>query len=628
MSRQTAHFRAVTVPMPPTDDEEQLRLIRELNVALAQVSGTEETAAVVASVAARALGYDDLIVYLRTDDDQLVQRAAYGAKEAGDHSGVEDPLLLPLGVGIVGAAAVTQETVRVDDTHADDRYIVDDTSRRSELAVPVVVDGETIGVLDSEHDEMGFYTELDAKRVEDIAAIAGARLKAAMVSESLTRSVAELTIARGELEQLSNSDPLTGVSNRRRFDAELERLSGAGQQIGMLALDVDRFRAVNEVLGHTAGDDLLRQIASVLAACVRPVPGVCLARVGGDEFCILISNGTDSGCRAVARSIVTAVGSAAFAALRDTSLRMSISIGIATGANRSVWKRSNEALRIAKEDRRPWFVHDEQDPRVHARRNDLDWADRIDRALEGARFELFGQPIVVTESPAAPAPMFETLLRYRDAAGNIVTPAHFLGSAERTGLLPRIDSWVIGQAVDQLATADGSSSLTVNTTPQSFMNGMVNRTVLDSLHRSGLDPNRLIIELTEHSAVEDVEQFRSRARELTSSGVRLAIDDLGAGFSSIELLADAEVSIVKIAGEWVARAVDDPVARTVVSAIAKCSELLGVQVVAEGVEDDRTLGFVQDAGIEFTQGWLTGRPGPLAEALGDDGPVITLPHAA
>jgi len=109
MSRQTAHFRAVTVPMPPTDDEEQLRLIRELNVALAQVSGTEETAAVVASVAARALGYDDLIVYLRTDDDQLVQRAAYGAKEAGDHSGVEDPLLLPLGVGIVGAAAVTQD---------------------------------------------------------------------------------------------------------------------------------------------------------------------------------------------------------------------------------------------------------------------------------------------------------------------------------------------------------------------------------------------------------------------------------------------------------------------------------------------------------------------------------------
>ena len=627
MSRQAAHLRAVDAPAPSTDDEEQLRLIRELNVALAQVSGTEETAAVVASVAARALGYDDLIVYLRTDDDQLVQRAAFGAKEDGER-GVEDPLLLPFGVGIVGAAAVTQATVRVEDTHSDDRYIVDDTSRRSELAVPVVVDGETIGVLDSEHDDVGFYTEIDARRVEDIAAIAGARLKAAMVSESLARSVAELTLARGELEQLSHSDPLTGVSNRRRFDAELERMSGAGQQIGMLALDVDRFRAVNEVLGHTAGDDLLRQISSVLAACVRPVPGVCLARVGGDEFCILIPNGTDSGCRAVARSIVTAVGSAAFGALRDTSLRMSISIGIATGTNRSVWKRSSEALRIAKEDRRPWFVHDEQDPRVHARRADLDWADRIDRALEGARFELFGQPIVVTESPSAPAPMFETLLRYRDAAGNIVTPVHFLGSAERTGLLPRIDSWVIGRAVDQLAMVDGTSSLTVNTTPQSFMNGVVNRTVLDSLHRSGLDPNRLIIELTEHSAVEDVDQFRSRARELTSSGVRLAIDDLGAGFSSVELLADAEVSIVKIAGEWVARAVDDPVARTVVSAIAKCSELLGVQVVAEGVEDDRTLEFVREAGIEFTQGWLTGRPGPLADALGDDGQVITLPHAA
>ena len=627
MSRQAAHLRSVDAPAPSTDDEEQLRLIRELNVALAQVSGTEETAAVVASVAARALGYDDLIVYLRTDDDQLVQRAAFGAKEDGER-GVEDPLLLPFGVGIVGAAAVTQATVRVEDTHSDDRYIVDDTSRRSELAVPVVVDGETIGVLDSEHDDVGFYTEIDARRVEDIAAIAGARLKAAMVSESLARSVAELTLARGELEQLSHSDPLTGVSNRRRFDAELERMSGAGQQIGMLALDVDRFRAVNEVLGHTAGDDLLRQISSVLAACVRPVPGVCLARVGGDEFCILIPNGTDSGCRAVARSIVTAVGSAAFGALRDTSLRMSISIGIATGTNRSVWKRSSEALRIAKEDRRPWFVHDEQDPRVHARRADLDWADRIDRALEGARFELFGQPIVVTESPSAPAPMFETLLRYRDAAGNIVTPVHFLGSAERTGLLPRIDSWVIGRAVDQLAMVDGTSSLTVNTTPQSFMNGVVNRTVLDSLHRSGLDPNRLIIELTEHSAVEDVDQFRSRARELTSSGVRLAIDDLGAGFSSVELLADAEVSIVKIAGEWVARAVDDPVARTVVSAIAKCSELLGVQVVAEGVEDDRTLEFVREAGIEFTQGWLTGRPGPLADALGDDGQVITLPHAA
>ena len=128
MSRPTANLRAVPAPARSTDDEEQLRLIRDLNDALAQVSGTEETAAVVASVAARALGYDDLIVYLRTDDDQLVQRAAFGAKEDGD-SGVEDPLLLPFGVGIVGAAAVTQATVRVEDTHTDARYIVDDTSQ-------------------------------------------------------------------------------------------------------------------------------------------------------------------------------------------------------------------------------------------------------------------------------------------------------------------------------------------------------------------------------------------------------------------------------------------------------------------------------------------------------------------
>ncbi len=624
MSRQTAHLRAVASPVPSNDDEKQLQLIRELNDALAQVSGTDETAA----VAAQALGYDDLIVYLRTDDDQLVQRAAFGAKEADESHAVEDPLLLPFGVGIVGSAAVSQQTVRVLDTHTDDRYIVDDNSRRSEMAVPVVVEGETIAVLDSEHDEVGFYTETDAKRLEDIAAIAGARLKAAMVSESLARSVTELTQTRLELEQLSNSDPLTGVSNRRRFDAELERLGGSGQRLGLLALDVDRFRAVNEVLGHTAGDDLLRQIAAVLAACVRPVPGVCLARVGGDEFCVLIPNATDSGCRAVARSIVTAVGSAAFGALRDTSLRMGISIGIATGSNRAVWTLASEALRIAKEDRRPWFVHDEQDPRVHARRNDLDWAERIDRALDGTRFELFGQPIVLTDTPQDPAPLYETLLRYRDAKGNVVSPVHFLGSAERTGLLPRIDAWVLDRAVEELAWSGGDSSLTVNTTPQSFMNGVVNRTVLDSLHRTGLDPTRLVIEVTEHSAVEDAEQFRVRARELTSNGVRLAIDDLGAGFSSIELLADAEVSIVKIAGEWVARAVDDAVARTVVRAIAECSNLLGVQVVAEGVEDDRTLDFVRAAGIEFTQGWLTGRPGPLADALGETAEVITLPHAA
>lgn len=592
----------------PTTDV-QLGLLRDLTSRLLNAAEIDDVLRVIAECTMTVLRYEDCVVYLRTPDDFLLQRAAFGPKSPGG-TAILDPIQLSMGEGIVGAAGLSGESVLVSDTLEDARYVVDDLARRSELAVPIVDSGEVIGVIDSEHSEPNFYTEADRKIVRDIASIAAARLRAAMITENLNQSVLDLEAARSALDNLSKTDDLTGLGNRRLFEVDLADAVASGMDFSVCILDLDKFKQVNDTHGHHEGDEVLRQFGEILAASVD-TDRVTIARLGGDEFGILqVGVDLTSFDRMIEGLIASVQGTAwsANAALLD----LSASAGVATGSNFAVWAHADEALLLAKAeggDQMLRFVW--SDPRSLALHEDRLWARRIRDAVKTDRFSLVGQPIVSAQNPDGPIQLMEVLLRYHGPDGSVLAPGRFLESAARFGLLEHIDGWVLRTAVKWLAANSDSVSLSVNVSPSSMLSGFAIREAVSELTALHVDPSRLILEVTEHAAIEDGELFKSALAAARGMGMRVAMDDLGSGWTSLAVIKENPVDMVKIDGNWVRQATTDKVAHTIVRSIIECGQLLGSQVVAEWVEDQETLDLVCSFDAEYVQGYLVGAPVPL-----------------
>jgi diguanylate cyclase (GGDEF)-like protein/PAS domain S-box-containing protein len=434
----------------------------------------------------------------------------------------------------------------------------------------------------------------------------------------IARDVTERRRYEARLRALAEHDHLTGLLNRRRFEAELRReLSRAGrsgESGAVVSVDLDGFKAINDSAGHTAGDAVLRMVGNVLSAQSRQSDVV--ARLGGDEFALLLPGAGADQAQAAAAHLLDALHNCR-AEVDGTPFQITASLGVALyTADGPRWDEllvnADLAMYAAKHqgrDRTVVFTPEQaQTARADAR---LSWAQRIRTALDEDGLVLHWQVIVdlVTGKPSHG----ELLLRM-SSSGKLVPPSEFLGAAERLGLIHAIDRWVVHQAIDLLRRrrAPGNLPLSVNLSGESVAGDPDLLPLIErELRRSGVDPAKLIFEVTETAAIANILEARDFAVGVRQLGCGLALDDFGTGFGSFYHLKYLPVDYLKIDREFVHNLPRNPVDQRLVRAIVDVAQALGIRTVAESVADDATIDLLRSLGVDFIQGFHVGEPKPV-----------------
>ncbi|MDQ1641934.1 MAG: hypothetical protein QOJ90_1285 [Actinomycetota bacterium] len=458
-----------------------------------------------------------------------------------------------------------------------------------------------------------------------------------MMQDEVGRAATALAVARNEMRgsrsnlvQLAQTDPLTGVSNRRHFEDELERevalTASLRRSSALLVMDLDNFKYVNDSHGHAVGDLVLMQVARMLRGRLRSTDGV--ARLGGDEFAVLLRDVTSKRAEEIARSLLDELREARFTVEGDHRLQLSVSIGITTfdGDDRlspaELLVNADIAMYDAKEggrDRLALAAADVHQERVKSRQS---WLDRIRHALEHDLFELHAQPILHLETRQVRS--YELLLRMRGDSGELIPPVAFLDIAERSGMIRDIDHWVIRTACGMIAEADRRGEelrLEVNVSGVSVSEPGFSALLEPHLVALGPLAKQLVIELTETAAVGNLAHATQFASDLARHGCEFALDDFGAGFGGFYYLKYLPCQYLKIDGEFIKALPSSPVDQVFVRAMVELAHGLGKQTIAEFVEDEETLDLLQTLGVDFGQGYHIGRPAPLTEQLHPPGRV-------
>jgi diguanylate cyclase (GGDEF)-like protein len=416
------------------------------------------------------------------------------------------------------------------------------------------------------------------------------------------------------LRRLADRDPLTGLLSRRAFERGLDREVGAGDTTGaLIVLDLDHFKHVNDRLGHSVGDRLISAVALTLQRRLRRTD--LLARLGGDEFGVLLPGADRTAAERVAAELLERVRMEAVAPGRNVTA----SAGIATfGAQDpapadEVLVNADIALYEAKEAGRDQTAVFEPEQSVGIRAT-LDWAERIQVALQTDSFELHLQPILDLGTGAVR--QHEVLLRMRSDDGDLILPGAFLEVAERFDLIQEIDRWVATRAIrllGEMARAGQEVTFEVNVSGRSIGDEELLLTIERELAAADVPPSRLVLEITETAAVANIAQARAFAARLEAVGCRFALDDFGAGFGSFYYLKHLPFDFLKIDGEFIREACSTPTDRLIIAAVVQIAAGLGKHTIAEFVADEPTLELVGSFGVDFAQGFHVGKPVPAGD---------------
>ena len=416
----------------------------------------------------------------------------------------------------------------------------------------------------------------------------------------------------------ASHDLLTGLVNRREFESRLERALKSAKareaSYALCYLDIDQFKIVNDTCGHSAGDALLGQVGALLKSKVRWRD--TLSRLGGDEFGILLESCTLDEAMRTAVQLREAVRNFRFT-WDDRVFRLGASVGVVpiTADNEdvaSVLSAADSACAAAKESGRN-RVHSfaENDVELMRRRREMQWAARINAALEEGRFELFRMQIQPLQRPE-PGSHYELLLRLRDENGRIVSPDNFIAAAERYGITPAIDRWVIENAFRWLVSeADEREKLvlcSINLSGQSLGDDKFLPFVIDQFNRSGIEGAKICFEITENEAVRSFSQANRFIQALKAHGCKFALDDFGKGQSSFGYLKHFPVDFLKIDGSFVRGILHDPIDREMVRSINEIGHLTGKQTVAEFAENAEIIQMLKSLGIDYAQGYGVAQP--------------------
>ena len=431
------------------------------------------------------------------------------------------------------------------------------------------------------------------------------------------RDITKLKQNEQQLEKLAFHDSLTGLPNRALFKDRLNvALAGAARQksmLGVIYLDLDRFKYVNDTLGHAAGDRLLIEISQRIGRCLRASD--TLARMGGDEFTILLPQlGAEADAVQIAERIIEAVGEAV--QLGDESVYVGASIGISyfprDGRDaETMQKNADVAMYEAKEAGRG--QHRVFSPEMLAKGNQrVSLSVQIDAALRNSEFTLVYQPMVnlATGRPEG----VEALIRWQKPGGEWVPPVMFIPHAEQAGLIKKIDCWVLERACREATTwsqNDGRDlAVCVNLSAVSMQQPDMAKLIKDILQRTGLPPSRLNLEITENAVKADPNAAQAMLEEVTSLGVSFSVNDFGTGYSSLSYLSQFPINCLKLDRLFIERIGKDKASEEVIQTLLQLAQKLELRVVAEGVEQHSQQKFLTNAGCEIMQGYHFVRPMP------------------
>lgn len=425
-----------------------------------------------------------------------------------------------------------------------------------------------------------------------------------------------------QLEYLVDHDFLTGLYNRRWFERELarevERAARYGTPGAVLVIDLDHFKDINDSLGHKAGDDLLKGVAGLLKQRARQAD--VLARLGGDEFALLLPQTSANHAAIVADEIVKTL-SRRMVANAGESVGVTASVGVAISdglTDTELLAYADLAMYEAKEAGRNRFAvylpAKGGRERVSAR---LAEAERIRLAVEENRLLLYGQPVLDLRTNETHS--YELLVRLPgDRPGEPLLPSAFLYVAERFGLIQAVDSWVVRNAIRLIAEHAQTGRqlvLSVNLSGKSISDPKLALLIEAALDEAGIDPARLIFELTETAAIASFEQAKIFTRRLRSRGCQFALDDFGAGFGSFYYLKNFPFDHIKIDGGFIRGLVSNAMDQLVVQAIVTIAQGLRKKTVAEFVAEQETASLLRKIGVDCAQGYYIGEPRPITEAL-------------
>src|SRR5688572_683371 len=419
---------------------------------------------------------------------------------------------------------------------------------------------------------------------------------------------------RRALAYQASHDALTGLINRREFENRLNEAlltarSDEATTHGLLYLDLDQFKLVNDTCGHQAGDRLLKQITGVLQTRIRTSDTI--ARLGGDEFGVLLQDCTADRAAKIADNLRQAILEYRFE-WQDGAMNVGVSIGIveinsASESIGSVMAAADVACYAAKDSGRN-RVHMYQDGSAPERHREMQWVSRLTRACEENRLELYYQPIVPIGTTRDTRGHYELLLRMRGEHGELVQPAEFIPAAERYNVMPMIDRWVVSQALGALAhyRADGDPrhgyTLSINLSGTSLNDDRFLEFLINELQTYDLSPGAVCFEITETAAISNLPNVVHFMREFRSRGCQFSLDDFGSGLSSFMYLKNLPVDYLKIDGQFIQNVTTDHVDRSMVEAITQIGHAMGIKTIAERVETAEVLACLADIGVEYAQG--------------------------
>ncbi|MDN0077082.1 EAL domain-containing protein [Crenobacter sp. SG2303] len=438
----------------------------------------------------------------------------------------------------------------------------------------------------------------------------------------------DMTRERQYIASLSwqaSHDALTGLVNRREFEHRLKQLSDSPRQLcgehSLMYLDLDQFKVVNDTCGHAAGDELLRQVCMLLQQRLRK--NDTLARLGGDEFGVLLENCPPETAIGIAETLRNTVSDLHFA-WNGRPFSVSVSIGVVHIQSRptsleEVLRAADVACYMAKEKGRNRVqVYQTDDSELSLRYGEMEWVNRIQYALEENRFCLYAQDIATLNSGKPESAHFELLIRLRDERGELVPPIAFIPAAERYGLMPLIDRWVVKMAFATLADLLDDeepcpiATCAINLSGASIGDEQFLGFLYQQFKLNSIPPSLICFEVTETSAIANLSSASRFMNELRALGCRFSLDDFGAGMSSFAYLKHLPVDYLKIDGSFVKDMLDDPIDRAMVEAIHQIGHVMGKSTIAEFVESAAVIEMLADIGVDYAQGYAIGRPQPFS----------------
>jgi len=429
--------------------------------------------------------------------------------------------------------------------------------------------------------------------------------------------ITERRRVEAEIVHLARHDALTGLANRAEFNVKLEeaskRLKRNGGAVTVMMIDLDRFKAVNDTLGHPTGDQLLVEVGRRLQSTIRDTD--VLARLGGDEFAIIqeCSPNQHEGAIALALRIIDAVAEPFD--LNGNRANVGTSIGIVLAPEHEVdpeglLKRADLALYDAKANGRNdfrFFRNELLEVADTQRTAENELRDAIDRE----EFELHYQPVVDVKTRTLYG--VEALIRWRHPTRGLIGPDKFIPLAESTGLIVPLGEWILQRACADAASWPTHVKLAINISAIQFKKDNLFEVILSTLVQTGLAPERLELEVTETSLLENQEAHLTTIRQLKNLGMSMALDDFGTGYSSVNYLTNFPFDKIKIDKSFTQGVLNRRDCKAIVASTLALAQGLGTVTTAEGVETEEQFEYMRAAGVDLVQGYLFGRPSPISQ---------------